>query len=314
MKLDRVAVLIPCYNEERTIKKVVEDWKRIKNAAVYVYDNNSSDDTVKIAKEAGAIVRYELLQGKGNVVRRMFREINAECYILVDGDDTYPIDNVQEMIDEVLNNNIDMVIGDRLSSSYKQENKRRFHNFGNGLVKTMINRMFKSDIKDVMTGYRAFSYDFVKTFPILSKGFEIETEMTIHALDKNMSIKNVTVAYRDRCLGSESKLRTIPDGIKVLAMIVRLYKDYKPMKFFSYIGLILMLLGLIFFVPVFKEYLVTGLVPKFPTLIVCGFSITASVMSMFTGLMLETIIRKNKQDFEYRLIDTHNKFIELRGK
>lgn len=314
MGLDKVAVLIPCYNEETTIKKVVEDWKRVENTRVYVYDNNSSDNTVKIAKEAGAIVRYELLQGKGNVVRRMFREINAECYILVDGDNTYPVDNAQEMIDAVLNSNIDMVIGDRLSYSYKQENNRRFHNFGNELVKTMINRMFKSDIKDVMTGYRAFSYDFVKTFPILSKGFEIETEMTIHALDKNMSIKNVTVDYRDRCLGSESKLRTIPDGIKVLNTIVQLYKDYKPMKFFGYMGLILMLLGLVFFIPVFKEYLATGLVPKFPTLIVCGFSVMTSIMSMFTGLMLETIIRKNKQDFEYRLIDIHNKFMELRGK
>jgi len=232
--MDKVAVLIPCYNEAKTVKKVVEDYKKaLPEAKIYVYDNNSKDGTDKIAKEAGAIVGYETRQGKGNVIRTMFREIDAQCYVMVDGDDTYPPTHVQEMVDAVLKENVDMVIGDRLSSTYFEENKRPFHNVGNVTVRTLINSLYKSDIRDVMTGLRAFSYKFVKTFPVLSKGFELETEMTIHCLDKNMKIKNVIVDYRDRPADSPSKLNTIPDGIRVIKTIFGLYKNYKPLAFFS---------------------------------------------------------------------------------
>ena len=221
--MDKIAVLIPCYNEAKTIKKVVEDFKAAlpEDAVIYVYDNNSSDGTAEIAKEAGAVGRYERKQGKGNVIRKMFYEIDAECYIMADGDDTYPAESAGEMADKILNEGVDMVIGDRLSSTYFTQNKRPFHNFGNDLVRKSINLLFKSDIKDIMTGYRAFSYRFVKSFPLLSKGFEIETEMSIHAVDKNMTLENVVIEYRDRPEGSESKLNTISDGIKVLRTIVR---------------------------------------------------------------------------------------------
>lgn len=299
--MDKIAVLIPCYNEAKTIKKVINDAKAaLPEATIYVYDNNSTDDTVAIAKAEGAVVRHEYMQGKGNVIRRMFREIDAHCYIMVDGDDTYPMEYAREMVDKVLINNSDMVVGDRLSSTYFTENKRPFHNFGNSLVRYSINQLFECDIKDIMTGFRAFSYGFVKTFPVLSKGFEIETEMTIFAVYNHMQIDNVIVEYRDRPEGSESKLNTYSDGIKVLRTIVRLYRDYKPMGFFGILSLLLAALAVGFFVPVFMEFLNTGLVDKFPTLIVCGFVMLASIQAFFAGLTLSHIVTQNRRDFEYR--------------
>lgn len=300
--MDKIAVLIPCYNESKTIEKVVKDFKTVlPDAVIYVYDNNSNDCTDEIARNAGAIVRYEYQQGKGNVIRRMFREIDAECYIMTDGDDTYPAENAREMSELVLTKNVDMVVGDRLSSTYFTENKRPFHNFGNSIVRKSINVLFQTDIKDIMTGYRAFSYEFVKTFPVLSKGFEIETEMSIHAVDKNMYIKNVIIDYRDRPLGSESKLNTYTDGMKVLWTIVKLYRTYKPMGFFGGIALILAIISVGFFLPVFSTYLKTGFVPNFPTLIVCGFTMIAAIQSFFAGLTLQTMAQKNRQDFEMNL-------------
>lgn len=308
--LDKIAVLIPCYNESRTIQKVVKDWKEVlPEAVIYVYDNNSTDHTDELARQAGAVVRYEPLQGKGNVVRRMFREIDAQCYIMIDGDDTYPADAARSMADEVIYHNADMVVGDRLSSTYFSENKRPFHNLGNSLVKQSINRLFKSEIRDIMTGYRAFSYQFVKTFPVLSKGFEIETEMSIHAVDKNMCIKNVIIDYRDRPDGSVSKLNTFFDGAKVLGTILRLYRDYKPLSFFGFLTLFLTILSAWYFIPIFVEYLRTGLVPRYPTLIVCGFSMIAALLSLFSGIILQTLIHKNRQDFEFRLIQAHRQYL-----
>jgi len=300
--MDQIAVLIPCYNESKTIAKVVTDWKKeLPEAAIYVYDNNSEDHTDDIAREAGAVVRYEYLQGQGNVIRRMFREIDAQCYIMVDGDDTYPANAGRVMADEILNHGVDMVVGDRLSSTYFTENKRPFHNAGNSATRLFINRLFDSDIQDIMTGLRAFSFQFVKTFPVLSRGFEIETEMTIHAVDKNMYVKNCVIEYRDRPEGSESKLNTIQDGIKVLKTIFNLFKNYKPMSFFGTMGLILFMLGLVFSIPIVLDYLGTGLVERFPTLIACGFAIVAALLSIFSGLILQTMIQKNRQEFEFRL-------------
>ena len=253
--MDKVAVLIPCYNEEKTIEKVIRDTKSaLPDAVIYVYNNNSTDRTAEIAQNAGAIVRNEYMQGKGNVIRRMFREIEAQCYVMVDGDDTYPMDASPEMVDKVLNHNADMVVGDRLSSTYFTENKRPFHNFGNSLVRGSINKMFGCDVRDIMTGYRAFSYEFVKTFPVLSKGFEIETEMTIHAVSNNMQIENVVIEYRDRPEGSLSKLNTYADGFKVLRTIIRLFRDYKPMNFFGLLAFILAILAVVFVIPVFIAY------------------------------------------------------------
>ena len=307
--MDKIAVLIPCYNESKTIGKVVEDFKRVlPEAVIYVYDNRSTDNTAEIAKKAGAVVRKEYVQGKGNVIRRMFREIDAECYIMTDGDDTYPAEFAPEMVARILEKNVDMVVGDRLSSTYFTENKRPFHNFGNTIVRSFINRLFGSDIKDVMTGYRAFGYNFVKTYPVLSSGFEIETDMTIHAVDKNMLVENVIVDYRDRPDGSESKLNTYSDGFKVLKTIAKLYKNYKPLQFFSIIALVLFIIALVFFIPVFAEYIKTGLVPNFPTLIVCGFCTMAALMAYFSGMILSTIVQKNKQDFEYKLMQTERSF------
>lgn len=300
--MDRIAVLVPCYNEAQTIQKVVTDWKTVlPDAVVYVYDNNSTDDTAAIARAAGAVVRSEPQQGKGNVVRSMFQDIDAECYIMVDGDDTYPADAGPEMAREVLENGIDMVIGDRLSSTYFTENKRPFHGFGNSLVRFSINRMFHSDVRDVMTGLRAMSYRFAKSFPVVSQGFEIETEMTIHAIDKNMALKNQIIDYRDRPEGSESKLNTVSDGLKVLRTILRLYVDYKPFQFFGIIALILIALAVGFFIPVFSDYLHTGLVERFPTLIVCGFSAISGIISLFTGLILSTLKNRERREFEFRL-------------
>ena len=301
--MDTIAVLIPCYNESRTIEKVVADWKQaLPEAVIYVYDNNSTDSTDELARKAGAVVRYEYQQGKGSVVRRMFREIDARCYIMIDGDDTYPAQAGRAMADLVLSGQADMVVGDRLSSTYFSENKRPFHNFGNTIVRGCINHLFGSDIQDIMTGCRAFSYLFVKTFPVLSRGFEIETEMSIHAVDKNMSIKNVVIEYRDRPEGSTSKLNTFTDGARVLRTILRLYKDYRPMRFFGAAAAVLTLLSAVFFFPVLLEYLETGLVLRFPTLIVCGFCVMAALLSLFAGMILQTLITRNRQDFEYRLI------------
>lgn len=300
--VDKIAVLIPCYNEEKTIRKVVTDWKNsLPEAVIYVYDNNSSDGTAAIAKEAGAVVRHEYQQGKGNVIRRMFREINAQCYIMVDGDDTYPAEYGRQMADLVLEKKTDMVVGDRLSSTYFEENKRPFHNFGNSLVRGSINHLFNTNIRDIMTGYRAFSFLFVKSFPVLSKGFEIETEMSIHAVEKNMRIENVIIEYRDRPEGSESKLNTFEDGFKVLTTIFKLYKNYKPMYFFGLMSAILFALMIILFVPVFIEYARTGLVPRFPTLIVSGFIGLGGLLSLFTGLILSTLSEKERQEYEFRL-------------
>lgn len=301
-KRDKIAVLIPCYNESATVQKVVSDFRRaLPDAVVYVYDNNSTDGTAALAAAAGAIVRHEYQQGKGNVIRRMFREVEADCCVLVDGDDTYPAEAAVEMVDLVLNRQADMVVGDRLSSTYFQENKRPFHNFGNSLVRGSINFLFKSSIRDIMTGYRAFSYQFVKTFPVLSQGFEIETEMSIHAVDKNLHVENVVIQYRDRPEGSESKLNTYSDGFKVLRTIARLYRSYRPAAFFGVIALVLAVLATAFFLPVFSEYLRTGQVPNFPTLIVCGFTMIAAIQAFFSGLVLETLRQKSRQDFEMEL-------------
>ena len=300
--MDKIAVLIPCYNEEKTIAKVVRDAKAaLPEAVVYVYDNNSSDRTVELAEAEGAVVRHEYMQGKGNVIRRMFREVEAECYIMVDGDDTYPMEYAAGMVDKVLNRNADMVVGDRLSSTYFTENKRPFHNFGNTIVRSSINRLFNCEIKDIMTGYRAFSYGFVKTFPVLSTGFEIETEMTIHAVYNNMQIENVIVDYRDRPEGSESKLNTFSDGFKVIRTIVKLYRDYKPLGFFGMCAAVLTVIAVLMFIPILIAYLETGLVLRFPTLFVCGFIGLAALQSLFAGLMLSNMALKNRRDFEYRL-------------
>ena len=301
--MDKIAVLIPCYNEEKTVEKVVRDAKAaLPEATIYVYDNNSSDRTVELAEKAGAVVRHEYMQGKGNVIRRMFREIDAECYIMVDGDDTYPMEYAPEMVEKVLSHNADMVVGDRLSTTYFTENKRPFHNLGNSLVRKSINTLFTCDIKDIMTGYRAFSYSFVKTFPVMSKGFEIETEMTIHAVNNNMQVENVLIEYRDRPEGSVSKLNTYSDGMKVLFTIARLFREYKPLKFFALLAGVLMLLAVGFFVPVLLEWFSTGLVAKFPTLIVCGFVALAAVQSFFAGLILNNISQRDRKDFELDLI------------
>lgn len=313
--MDKIAVLIPCYNEAVTIKKVINDFQReLPEATIYVYDNNSSDDTAKIAEAEGAVVRHEYQQGKGNVIRRMFRDIDAECYIMTDGDDTYPAEFAREMCDKVLERNVDMVVGDRLSSTYFEENKRPFHNFGNSIVRASINTIFKSDIKDIMTGYRAFSYNFVKTFPVLSKGFEIETEMTIHTVDKNMLCENVIIEYRDRPDGSESKLNTYSDGIKVLMTIARLFKNYKPYLFFTIIAIILFVLSVGFFIPVLISFFKTGMVDKLPTVVVCGITMLASIISYFSGLVLDTMKQKNRQDFEMELHKANDRFKELKNK
>ena len=304
-KEKKIAVLIPCYNESKTIAKVVKDYKAVlPNADIYVYDNNSTDGTDKIAKKAGAIVKYEYRQGKGNVIRTMFKDIDADCYLMIDGDDTYPKENAKEMCDLVLEGKADMVIGDRLSSTYFTENKRPFHNFGNKLVRGLINTLFHSNIRDIMTGYRAFSYEFVKTFPVLSKGFEIETEMTIHALDKNFLLKEIPVEYRDRPEGSISKLNTYSDGFKVLKTIARLFKEYKPTLFFSVISLIFLIISLIFGIPVFVEYFETGLVPRIPTLIFAGFMLIIAILLFVCGIILEVLVKKHRQLFELVLIRT----------
>lgn len=310
--MDDCAVLIPCYNEAQTIRKVVQDWKReLPEATIYVYDNNSTDGTAEIAKEAGAVVRWEPKQGKGNVIRRMFREIDAQCYIMVDGDDTYPAASGRKMMEEVQKRHADMVIGDRLSTTYFTENKRRFHSFGNSLVRLTINHLFKSEIYDIMTGCRAFSFQFVKTFPVLSRGFEIETEMSIHAVDKNLQVSSLKVAYRDRPMGSASKLNTYSDGVKVLKTIWALYKNYRPMQFFCGLAAVLLAVAAVLFFPVFLTYLESGQVPRFPTLIAAGFIALAALISFFSGMILDTIAKKSRQEFEAGLTYYELKFKEL---
>ena len=306
MKKNKIAVLIPCYNEAATIEKVVKDYKKaLPEADIYVYDNNSKDHTDEIAKKAGAIVRYEYRQGKGNVIRSMFREIDADCYLMIDGDDTYPAENAREMCDLVLDGKADMVIGDRLSSTYFQQNKRPFHNFGNVLVRKLINIVFKNKIKDIMTGYRAFSYEFVKGFPVLSKGFEIETEMTIHAVDKNFKLVEIPVEYRDRPAGSHSKLNTFSDGFKVLKTIAVLFKEYRPTSFFNIIALLMFIIGILFSIPGIQEYFTYGYVAKFPSLIVGCFFVLSGLLSIITGLILSVISKKHKQLYELYMYDVY---------
>ena len=313
--MDKIAVLVPCYNEAQSVAKVVTDFRRVlPECTVYVYDNNSTDGTAELAQAAGAVVRHEYRQGKGHVIRRMFREIDAECYIMVDGDDTYPAECAPALAAPVLERQADMVVGDRLSSTYFTENKRPFHNFGNSLVRWAINTIFHSQIQDVMTGYRAFNYQFVKSFPVLSKGFEIETEMTIHAIDKNMQVENVVIDYRDRAEGSVSKLNTVSDGFKVLRTVGRLFRSYRPFGFFGLISALLLLLALGFFLPVLAEYFETGLVRRFPTLITCGFAAVAALQSFFAGLILHTMRQKDRQDFESRLIGIHEDWMRKRNR
>lgn len=300
--MKKIAVLIPCYNESKTIEKVVKDYKKaLPDADIYVYDNNSKDGTDEIAKKAGAIVKYEYKQGKGNVIRSMFRDIDADCYLMIDGDDTYPAENAKEMCDLVLAGKADMVIGDRLSSTYFTENKRPFHNFGNRIVRFLINKLFKNNVKDIMTGYRAFSYEFVKGFPVLSKGFEIETEMTIHAVDKNFKLVEIPVTYRDRPEGSVSKLNTYSDGFKVLKTIMTLFKEYRPALFFNIFALLFLVICLSLGIPVLSEYFKTGLVPRFPSLIVAGVSLCISIFLWITGIILQVIAKKHRQLYELYL-------------
>lgn len=304
LRANKIAVLIPCYNEAITIEKVIKDYRAaLPDADIYVYDNNSIDETAVIAEKAGAIVRYEYRQGKGNVIRSMFREIEADCYLMIDGDDTYPAESEQALCNLVLSGKADMVIGDRLSSTYFQENKRPFHNLGNELVRNSINLLWhpSKPILDVMTGYRAFSPIFVKTFPILSEGFEIETEMTIHALDKNLMIESIPVQYKDRPDGSESKLNTYSDGMKVLLTIFNLYRDYKPLRFFGLITILCIILSIILFVPVFIEYIETGFVPRFPTLITSAFIMLVGLLSFVCGLILDTNAKNSRKNIEIQM-------------
>lgn len=298
-KMKKIAVLIPCYNERGNIEKVVGDFKQqLPYAEIYVYDNNSTDGTAKAAAAAGAIVKYERRQGKGNVIRSMFREIEADCYVMVDGDDTYPAECVSEMVRFVVEEDYDMVVGDRLTSTYFKVNKRKFHNAGNIIVRKFINRLFKSNITDIMSGYRAFSRTFVKTCPVLSKGFEVETEMTIHALYNDAKIATVPVEYRDRQEGSFSKLNTVQDGFKVLGTIFNMYREYKPMNFFGVFSVIFIGFGIIMFLPVIKEYIQTGLVPKMPSLITAGIFLVLSLVSFVCGIILDVVTKKNRQNYE----------------
>lgn len=302
----KTAVLIPCYNEAKTIGRVVADFKeKMPHADIYVYDNNSTDNTAELAEQAGAIVRYEHKQGKGNVVRTMFREVDADCYVMVDGDDTYPADFGPRLEQLVLSGKADMAVGDRLSSTYFTENKRPFHNFGNVLVRRMINFLFRAKLNDIMTGARAFSKDFVKSFPVISKGFEIETEMTIFALDNNFAIKEVSIAYQDRPQGSESKLNTYSDGLKVLKTIVNLFKDTKPLAFFSILSLILLLISFGFFLPILIQFVQTGIVDKFPTLIVISALTVIALLNFFCGVILSVLKKQHRQNFERQLTVLH---------
>ena len=310
--MDKVAVLIPCYNEAPTIGKVIRDFREVlPEAVIYVYDNNSTDGTDEIARSAGAVVRYEKMQGKGNVVKRMFREIDAECYLIVDGDDTYQAADGPVLVSHVLYDGADMAVGDRLSSTYFEENKKLLNSFGNILMRRAINTIFGSDIKDILTGYRAFSYDFVKTFPVTSSGFDIETEMTIHAIDKKLQIDNVVIDYHDRPEKSYSKLHPVSDGMKAIGKMLSLYKNYKPIAFFGLIAAILFIIAVIFFIPILVEFIQTGLVPRIPTLIGCGMIFMAALISLFVGILLSNIVHKNRQDFEIARLMAHGRFNDL---
>lgn len=297
---NKIAVLIPCYNEEVTIHKVVSDFKReLPEADIYVYDNNSSDDTSKLAKDAGAIVRFEPRQGKGNVVRQMFRYIDADCYLMVDGDDTYPAESARELCEPILNGEADMTVGDRLSNgTYAEENKRAFHGFGNDLVRAMIKWIYGYSFDDVMTGYRAFSRPFVKTFPVMSEGFQIETEISIHAVDRRWLIKDVPIIYRDRPEGSVSKLNTIGDGMKVMIAIASLFKNYRPLKFFSLAALVLAVIGLLLGIPVIVEFFETGLVPRLPTALLATAFMFLCGLSFATGLVLDNLAKTERKQWE----------------
>ncbi|MBO7720427.1 glycosyltransferase [Candidatus Saccharibacteria bacterium] len=301
--MDKVAILIPCYNEEKTIEKVVNDFKKhLDGAKIYVYDNNSTDKTAELAKKAGAIVRHEYAQGKGNVIRRMFREINAEVYIMVDGDATYSAKDAPAMIEMIKGKKAEMVVGDRLSGAYYTENKRPFHNFGNNLVRGFVNKIFRANISDIMTGYRAMSYEFVKTFPVLSQGFEIETEMSIHAAFRRMRTENITITYKDRPEGSESKLSTFSDGFKVLRTILYLIITYKPLQFFCTIATILTAIGIGLFVPILIEYFNTKLVPRIPTLIVASFLLLIALLFYVIGFYSKMSLVRDAREFEYKLV------------
>ncbi len=300
--MQRIAVLIPCYNEEQTIAKVVRDFKEaLPEANVYVYDNNSTDNSADLAAGAGALVVREPRQGKGNVIRSMFRQIDAECYLMVDADDTYDPAFARALVCEVLENGADMAVGDRLSTTYFTENKRLFHNFGNKLVRMLVSWLFKSSVRDIMTGCRAFSYDFVKSFPVLSRGFEIETEMTIHALDKNWVIRQVAIQYKDRPEGSESKLQTGRDGVRVLKTIFRLFKDYRPLAFFGAFAALMLLVGAVGFIVVLVRFIETRLVDHMPTLVVSMFLLLGALLSFICGLILDTLRKQHRQDYELYL-------------
>lgn len=304
-----IAALVPCYNELLTIAKVCDDFKKyLPEATVYVYDNNSSDGTAKIAAEHGAVVVHEGRQGKGNVVRQMLRDIDADCYVMVDGDDTYPIEQVREVIAPILDGTADHVVGDRLSNgTYAAENKRAGHGFGNDLVRWLIKVLYGFEYTDVMTGYRAFNREFAKTLPVLSPGFEIETELSIHAVDKNWRIVQVPIDYRDRPEGSESKLNTVSDGIKVLKMIFSLFKDYKPLGFFSLIALVFFVIGLVLGIPVIAEFAATGLVPRFPTAILAVAFCGLAALMLVCGLILDTVVKGNRRDWELRAIEVYGR-------
>lgn len=303
MSRDKIAVIIPCYNEALTIGKVVEDFRReLPEASVYVYDNNSTDGTAEIANGSGAIVRNEPRQGKGNVCRQMFRDIDADCYLMVDGDDTYPAESARALCEPILAGKADMVVGDRLSNgTYAQQNDRAFHGFGNDLVRTMIKWIYGYGFEDVMTGYRAMSRPFVKTFPVLSEGFQIETELSIHAVDRRWRIVDVPVEYRDHPEGSVSKLNTVSDGLKVLAMIGTLFKDYRPLKFFSLVSLLFCIVGLCAGVPVVTEYLDTGLVPRFPTAILAVAFMFIAELSLATGFILDAVAKVERKQWELQV-------------
>ena len=313
--MKKIAVLIPCYNEEITIKKVIEDFKKeLPDADIYVYNNNSKDKTYEIAKECGVIVRNEYNQGKGNVIRRMFREVDADIYVMVDADDTYPAEMVHKLIEPIKKGEADMVVGDRLSNgTYKKENKRKFHDFGNNLVKKAINTAFKSNLKDIMTGYRAFNKIFVKNIPVLSSKFEIETEMTLHALDKKFIVKEIPIEYRDRPEGSVSKLNTVNDGFKVLKTIVKMYKDFKPRKFFWYIGFIVMLIGILVGVPVIAEFIKYKYIYKVPSAILATGLIILSIIIFQCGVILDTIVKQHRENYEINLIKYETKEQERRN-
>ena len=301
----KIAVLVPCYNEALTIGKVIDDFhQELPDATVYVYDNNSSDETSAIAREHGATVRFEPRQGKGNVVRQMLRDIDADAYIMVDGDDTYPADAAKDLLAPILDGSADHVVGDRLSNgTYGEENTRAFHGFGNDLVRWLIKVLYGFEFTDVMTGYRAFSRQFAETLPVLSPGFEIETELSIHAVDKRFRIVQVPIVYRDRPEGSESKLNTVSDGIKVLGMIFSLFKDYKPLGFFSLLAAISFVIALILGIPVVMEFMATGLVPRFPTAILAVAFAGLAALMLVCGLILDTVVKGNRREWELRAID-----------